>query len=178
MLFENVVPCTKTSQSDVLNALELPALESEGAVFEAARRPRWFASNMRFAYVPTDCENKKLQDALNPGARALADKANCIISSTISGAEGETVASARAHSARHRGRELVQCAPHSIEVRGLLVAEMCRAMGQPFYEVDAAHGGEQAKAGLVGRSLAEGQAKHALQTLIDACLQAQQNAGD
>lgn len=174
VLFENVVPSTKSARSDVLEILELPALESEGAVFEAARRPRWFASNVRFAYVPTDCEDKKLQDALNPGAQALADKANCIISSTISGAESETVASARAHSARHRGRELVQCSLHSIEVRGLLVAEMCKAMGQPYHEVDAAQGGEHAKAGLVGRSLAERQAKHALQTLINACLQAQQ----
>ena len=38
--------------------------------------------------------------------------------------------------------------------------------------VDSAHGGEAAKAGLVGRSLAEGQIRHALQTLIRACLEA------
>ena len=34
-------------------------------------------------------------------------------------------------------------------------------------------GGESAKAGLVGRSFAEGQVRHVLQALIHACLEAQ-----
>ena len=156
----------------VLALFGMPALASEGAVFEAARRPRWFITNLRVPRVAVDIEDKKLQDVLNPGAKALGDKANCIISATISGA-GETIATAHAHSQRNRGRELVQCAAHSMEVRGLLVPEMCRAMGQPYHEVDSAPGGESAKAGLVGRSFAEGQVRHVLQTLIEACQEAQ-----
>ena len=151
----------------------MPALTSEGAVFEAARRLRWFITNLRLERISEGILDKKLQGVLNPGAKALADKAGCIIGGTISGASGETLASAHAHSQRHRGRELVQCAAHSMEVRGLLVSEMCRAMGQPYYEVDAAPGGESAKAGLVGRSFAEGQVRHVLQALIHACLEAQ-----
>ena len=150
----------------------MPALTSEGAVFEAARRLRWFITNLRLERI-SGILDKKLQGVLNPGAKALADKAGRIISGTISGASGETLASAHAHSQRHRGRELVQCAAHSMEVRGLLLPEMCRALGQPYYEVDAAPGGESAKAGLVGRSFAEGQVRHVLQALIHACLEAQ-----
>jgi len=159
----------------VLALFGMPALTSEGAVFEAARRLRWFITNLRLERISDEILDKKLQDVLNPGAKALADKAGCIIGGTISGASGETLASAHAHSQRHRGRELVQCAAHSMEVRGLLVSEMCRAMGQPYYEVDAAPGGESTKAGLVGRSFAEGQVRHVLQALINACLEAQKN---
>ena len=106
---------------------------------------------MKFASVPADVPDKKLQEMFNPGAKALADKANCIISSTISGAADQTIASAHAHSQRNRGRELVQCATHSMEVRGLLAPEMCRAMGQPFHEVDSHHlvGSRRRRASLV-----------------------------
>ena len=175
MMWENVMPSTTRAREDVLALFGMPALATEGAVFEAARRPRWFITNLRLAKVPLDIEDKKLQGVLNPGAKALGDKANCIISATISGA-GETIASAHTHSQRNRGRELVQCAAHSMEVRGLLVPEMCRAMGQPYYEVDSAPGGESTKAGLVGRSFAEGQVRHVLQTLIEACREAQAQA--
>ena len=173
MMWENVVPNSIQARKDVLALFGMPALTSEGAVFEAARRLRWFITNLRLERISDGILDKKLQGVLNPGAKALADKAGCIISGTISGVSGETLASARAHSQRHRGRELVQCAAHSMDVRGLLVSEMCRAMGQPYYEVDAAPGGESAKAGLVGRSFAEGQVRHVLQALIRACLEAQ-----
>jgi len=84
-------------------------------------------------------------------------------------AHGETVATARAHSRRNRGRELVLCSASGTDVRGLLVAELAKALGQPFYEVDAAGGGEQLRAGLLGRSFAVGQVRHALGALIRAC---------
>lgn len=160
------------AQADLLGALRLPTLASEGAVFEAARRPRWLIANMPFARVPADVPNKLLQHVLNPGAVALSDKAHCIISGLLSGAH-ESVATCRSHSKRNRGRELVLCAPHSTEVRGLLVPELARALGQPFWEVDCASGGEVAKAGLLGRSFAVGMIEHGLETLISACLAAQ-----
>ena len=114
MLFENVVPSSLEARRDVLAALRLPALRSEGAVFEAARRPRWLISNMSFVSVPTDTRNVLLQEVLNPGARALADKAGCIIGGTI-GAGKESVATAGAHSKRNRGRELVLSSAHGTE---------------------------------------------------------------
>ncbi len=59
----------------------------------------------------------------------------------------------------------------------LLLPEMCRALGQPYYEVDAAPGGESARCRSIqserGRSFAEGQVRHVLQALIRACLEAQ-----
>ena len=100
MLFENVVPSTLQSQDEVRRAFRLPVLKSEGAVFEAARRPRWLISNMRFQHVPSDTPNVTLQEVLNPGAKALADKAGCIIGGTISGAANESIATAQAHSKR------------------------------------------------------------------------------
>ena len=170
MLFENVRPPRKHHQREMLGVLGLPPLDSEAAVFEAARRRRWLISNMLFEHVPSNTPNKLIQSVLNPHAVALSDKGSCIITSTLSGA-GETVATAKAHSSRNRGRELVLCAPHSTEVRGLLIPEMCRALGQPFNEVDSAAGSEGGKANLLGRSLAEGQIRHALQSFIAACRQ-------
>lgn len=174
LLFENVIPCTITAQTEVRRLFQLPVLVSEGAVFEAARRPRWLIANTLFSAVPADTKNILLQDVLNPGARALSDKAGCIISGLL-GAKHETVASARAHSQRNRGRQLVLCSSHGTEVRGLLVMELARALGQPFYEVDASSSGEAAKAGLLGRSFAVGMIRHALQTFIQACLVAQED---
>jgi hypothetical protein len=63
----------------------------------------------------------------------------------------------------------VLCSASGTDVRGLLVAELAKALGQPFYEVDAAGGGEQLRAGLLGRSFAVGQVRHALGALIRAC---------
>ena len=37
------------------------------------------AATFAFARVPKDTKNVRLQDVLNPGAVALADKAGCII---------------------------------------------------------------------------------------------------
>lgn len=145
--------------------------------FEAARRPRWLISNFAFVPVPVDTKNVLLQEVLNPGSKALADKAGCIISGTLD-ASRESVATARAHSQRNRGREVVLCSSHGTDVRGLLVMELARALGQPYYEVDAAAGGEAAKAGLLGRSFAIGMINHALQTLIQACLAAHQKGAN
>ena len=172
VLWENVVPSTATARRDVEQLIGLPLLTSEGAVFEASRRRRIFASNLPYEPVPSETPNKLLQDVLAPGARALADKAHCVISSHVSGADAETVATAKDHSQRHRGRELVQVAAHSADVRGLTIGEMCAALGQSPHEVDAAHG-ETVRARMVGRSLAIGQAKHALGTLITAVVAAQ-----
>ena len=106
MLFENVRPPRKHHQREMLGVLGLPPLDSEAAVFEAARRRRWLISNMLFEHVPSNTPNKLMQSVLNPHAVALSDKGSCIITSTLSGA-GETVATAKAHSSRNRGRELV-----------------------------------------------------------------------
>eukprot|EP00966_Prymnesium_polylepis_P148825 3438563-Prymnesium_polylepis.1 len=139
--------------------LGLPALESEAAVFEAARRPRLLFSNLRFHRVPLDTPNRLLQDVLNPGAIALSPKAGCILASNLAGAI-ETLASAKDASRRNRGRSLVLCASHVTDVRGLLVPEIARALGQSESEVDSANGGEGAKIALLGRSLACGQIRH------------------
>ena len=169
LFYENVVPASTRDRHALRSAFDgLPVLESEGAIFEAARRPRSLVTNFAFARVPEDTPNICLQDVLNPRAVALADKAGCIIGGTLS-AHGETVATARAHSRRNRGRELVLCSASGTDVRGLLVAELAKALGQPFYEVDAAGGGEQLRAGLLGRSFAVGQVRHALGALIRAC---------
>ena len=122
---------------------------------------------MRFHHVPAGTRNKQLQEVLNPGAVALSAKAGCILSSNISGAI-ESIASAKQASRRNRGRTLVLCAAHVTDVRGLLIPELARAMGQPECEVDSAHGGDSAKCALLGRSLACGQIRHALTTLIRA----------
>ena len=173
VLFENVVPSCESAKDDVRRVLRgLCVLESEAAVFHAARRPRWLISNMRFCPVPLNTPNVLLQSILNEGAVALSEKAGCIITARISGV-GESIASAQAHKNRNRGRELVLCAPRTPEVRGLLLSEMCRALGQPTSEVDASGKGEIAKIALIGRSLAAGQILHALQTLIQRCLEAQ-----
>ena len=170
LFYENVVPASTRDRNALRLAFDgLPVLESEGAIFEAARRPRSLVANFAFARVPEDTQNIRLQDVLNPGAVALADKAGCIVGGTLS-AHGETVATARAHSRRNRGRELVLCSASGTDVRGLLVAELAKALGQPFYEVDAAGGGEQLRAGLLGRSFAVGQIRHALGALIRACV--------
>ena len=126
------------------------------------------AATFAFARVPKDTKNVRLQDVLNPGAVALADKAGCIIGGTLS-ALGETVATSRAHSQRNRGRELVLCSASGTDVRGLHVSELAKALGQPYHAVDAAGGSEQLRAGLLGRSFAVGQIRHALGTLIRAC---------
>ena len=173
-LAENVKPSRTADQEEMLRLIRVPALQSEAAVFEAARRKRLFFSNMPFARVPLSTPNILLQSILNPGAMALSAKAGCIISSTIAGA-GESIASAKAASQRNRGRELVRSSAHGTEVRGLLVPELARALGQPWYEVDAARGGSQEKCGLLGRSLAIGQVRHALQTFIEICLDVQQS---
>ena len=169
LLYENVVPATTRDRLALRSAFDgLPVLESEGAVFEAARRPRSLVTNFAFARVPEDTKNVRLQDVLNPGAVALADKAGCIIGGTLS-ALGETVATSRAHSHRNRGRELVLCSASGTDVRGLHVSELAKALGQPYHAVDAAGGSEQLRAGLLGRSFAVGQIRHALGTLIRAC---------
>jgi hypothetical protein len=144
-------------------------VETLAGLAESPRLPRSLVTNFAFARVPEDTQNIRLQDVLNPGAVALADKAGCIVGGTLS-AHGETVATARAHSRRNRGRELVLCSASGTDVRGLLVAELAKALGQPFYEVDAAGGGEQLRAGLLGRSFAVGQIRHALGALIRACV--------
>ena len=171
-LAENVKPTKHADQEEMLRLIKVPALQSEAAVFEAARRKRLFFSNMPFAHVPLNTPNILLQSILRPPAVALSTKAGCIISSTITGGR-ESIASAKAASQRNRGRELVRSSAHGTEVRGLLVDELAKALGQPPFEVDAARGGSQEKVALLGRSLAVGQIKHAVQTFIDACLAAQ-----
>ena len=174
MLFENVVPSTSRARQQVLKAFKpLPALVSEGAVFEAARRPRWLVANMLFERVPLETPNKRLQDVLNPPARAIDEKASCIIGSAINGSN-ESVASARAHSKRNRGRQLVLCASHSIKTRGLTVPETARCLGQSCWEVDSAPGGEWVGRGLLGRSIAVGMIRHALGGIVRAVVAAQE----
>ena len=171
-LAENVKPVMCADQDEMLQLIRVPALQSEAAVFEAARRKRLFFSNMPFASVPLDTRNVLLQSILRPGAVALSSKAGCIISSTMSGGR-ESIASAKAASQRNRGRELVRSCAHGTEVRGLLVDELAMALGQPHYEVDSSRGGTQEKAALLGRSFSIGQIHHAAQTFIDASLIAQ-----
>ena len=168
---ENVVP-QPTDEGEMVRLLGIPALHSEAAVFEAARRQRLLFSNVKYTLVPAETPNILLQSVLNPGAVALASKANCIITGTIKG-HNQSLATAKEHSQRNRGRTLVLCASHSTDVRGLLVQEMARALGQPDFEVDSASGGESEKMALLGRSLAAGQILHGLQTLIEAVLVAQ-----
>ena len=73
LFYENVVPASTRDRHALRSAFDgLPVLESEGAIFEAARRPRSLVTNFAFARVPEDT-----QDVLNPGAVALADKAGC-----------------------------------------------------------------------------------------------------
>ena len=53
LLYENVVPATTCDRLALRSAFDgLPVLESEGAVFEAARRPRSLVTNFAFASVP------------------------------------------------------------------------------------------------------------------------------
>ena len=163
---ENVKPVRLHDQDEMLRSIRVPPLLSEAAVFEASRRRRLFFSNMPFVHVPLETPNILLQSILNPGAIALSPKAGCIISSTMAGGN-ESIASAKAASQRNRGRELVLTSAHGTEVRGLLVPELAKALGQPFYEVDAAHGGSTEKCSLLGRSLAIGQISHALHTFIE-----------
>ena len=172
---ENVIPANKADEVEMTRRLGFPALHSEAAVFEAARRPRLLFSNVPFASVPSDTPNVLLQSCLNPGAVALAPKAGCIITGSISG-KCDSLATAKQHSHRNRGRALVLCASHSTDVRGLVIPEICRALGQPHYEVDSSSGSESDKAALLGRSLAAGQVLHALRTFIDAVLRAQREA--
>jgi hypothetical protein len=174
VLAENVVPTHRADVTAMTHALGLPALTSEAAVFEAARRPRLLFTNLRQQPVPESMLNKTLQSVLNPGAVALSQKAGCILSSLIEGA-AESVATHREHSQRNRGRTLVLCAAHSTDVRGLQIPELCRALGQPAWEVDAARGGEQVKCGLLGRSLAAGQILHVLRSFTEANIAAQRS---
>ena len=78
LFYENVVPASTRNRHALRSAFDgLPVLESEGAIFEAARRPRSLVTNFAFARVPEDTQNIRLQDVLNPGAVALADEAGC-----------------------------------------------------------------------------------------------------
>ena len=58
----------------------------------------------------------------------------------------------------------------------MLVMETAKALGQPYYEVDACSGGDIVKKGLLGRSFAIGMIRHALQTFVVACQAAQEDA--
>ena len=171
LIAENVVPANKADEIEMERLLGVPALHSEAAVFEAARRPRLIFSNVPFALVPLDTPNVSLQSVLNPGAVALSSKAGCIITGMIDG-KYDSLATARDHSQRNRGRTLVLCASHSTDVRGLVIPELARALGQPHYEVDSSAGGDGERAALLGRSLAAGQILHALRTFLDAISEA------
>ena len=176
IIAENVIPSNRADETEMARLIGFPALHSEAAVFEAARRPRLLFSNVPIAHVPSDTPNVTLQSILNPGGIALTTKAGCII--TGKGLEGkyDSVATAKDHSHRNRGRTLVLCALHSTDVRGLTIPEIARALGQPHYEVDSASGSASDRAALLGRSLAAGQILHALHTFIDAVLDAQRAA--
>ena len=171
VLVENVVPARREDEVEMSAQLELPALRSEAAVFEAARRMRLLFSNMPYCLVPPDTPNVTLQSVLNPGAVALSQKASCILASGIDG-RNEHVSTAKGTSERNRGRTLVLCSAHSTDVRGLHTQEQARALGQPFWEVDSV-ASLQEQCALLGRSLARGQIVHALRGLIDASLKAQ-----
>jgi hypothetical protein len=170
VLAENVVPTQKADAAEMNESLGLPALCSQAAVWEAASRLRLLWTNLRQVEVPSSVPNKLLQDVLNPGAVALSDKAGCIISGLIEGVH-DSVTSHGDHSKRNRGRTLVQCSPFSTDVRGLLIIEMARALGQPDHEVDASSGSDCVRAGLLGRSVSCGQMRHALSVFIAAHVQ-------
>eukprot|EP00965_Chrysotila_dentata_P258569 6213267-Pleurochrysis_carterae.AAC.4 len=102
----------------------------------------------------------------------MGPKSNCIITGSIAG-HNDSVATARDHSQRNRGRTLVLCALHSTDVRYLLVPELARSLGQPSHEVDSAIGGDTHKRSMLGRSLAVGQIRHALKTFCDLVVEEQ-----
>ena len=172
VLAENVVPHRREDEAKMADLMGLPPLRSEAAVFEGARRLRLLFSNMLHVPVPNDTPNVTLQSVLNPGAVAIGQKAGCILTTGQRG-HNEHVSTAKSSSERNRGRTFVLCAAHSTDVRGLQVPELARALGQPYFEVDSAAGGEGEKIALLGRSLARGQIVHALRRLIDTCLKAQ-----
>ena len=62
MMWENVVPSSIQARKDVLALFGMPALTSEGAVFEAARRLRWFITNLRLERISDEILDKKLDD--------------------------------------------------------------------------------------------------------------------
>ena len=57
LFYENVVPASTRNRHALRSAFDgLPVLESEGAIFEAARRPRSLVTNFAFARVPEDTQ--------------------------------------------------------------------------------------------------------------------------
>jgi hypothetical protein len=165
LIFENVASMLPEARETIGAALQLPAFGSDAAVWEAAHRRRLFWTNLPLAHVPASTRDVQLQDILAPPAVALTTKAACIRSSGSQGFEaraGTTVEIGR----RLKMNNLVLCSAFCTDVRGLLMGELASALGLPPNEVDAATGGDAAKRGLLGRSLADGQTAHVLHELI------------
>ena len=57
IIAENVIPSNRADETEMARLIGFPALHSEAAVFEAARRPRLLFSNVPFAHVPSDSGN-------------------------------------------------------------------------------------------------------------------------
>ena len=166
LISENVVPANPSDLTKMTEALGLPGLVSQAAIWEAAVRERVLWTNVRQEPIAEDTTGKLLQSVLRGNAFARRDKAGCIVTGRISGSK-VSIASAEDHSRRACGRHLVQCGPHSTQTRGLMVEEMLRCLGQPDWEVDNVHS-ERVRSELVGRSISCAQIGHALGCFLRA----------